>query len=684
MPHEWNELLVVFIDEIVPDFWNNYEHLKRELHRYKDKKYGIKRARRACRGHQALILFDSLPEDVRKALGDPRKRFDHPLEQYYEETEANYRFYEEFKRPGFGNLGQEEKERYRVNAAMCEALIALDTWRRKEYKTLKKSTRGLNQVLLSDAMSFQEVLKEKHHTSHTLPSSWRGLNEKMRAYEEKGPVALIKDAEGNSLSNARKVDGASSMILEALFAGVDYKPDATEVRRQFDTFLDGYLEVVNPETGELFSPKGMKALSDSAVRSFLRSWDSSIGTLAKRQGDRQKLIQRFDPYHSLQRPEFAGSLISIDDRQPPFYYAKGKRAWFYLGIDLASEAFTTWVSGKSKEGLILEFYRQMVRNYAQWGMQIPHGLECESSLNSSYRKSFLANGAMFGDVRIEANKARAKRIEAYFRPLRYGLEKKRHGWVARPTAVAEANQTQYGQGKEVILPYEEIIEGCLRDVVTWNNTLHSDQEMYPGKTRWEVFVENQNPGLSQTPYKSFLPHLGYHSKTSCNAGIVKLQYSEWLLGNDGKIATGEELIELMRRVEGKELDVYWLNDNDGKVLKAIVYTDRYICELLPKPVYQRAVIEQTDKDKEKQSLMSAYAMTIAGYQKRRRNEIQDVVVIDNTPKHKPRIEFTIDGVSQYQAPEEDAQEMPDLADELDIETLDERPSQGRRSLDQRF
>ena len=85
--------------------------------------------------------------------------------------------------------------------------------------------------------------------------------------------------------------------------------------------------------------------------------------------------------------------------------------WFYLGIDLGSEAITTWVYGTSKEGIILDFYRQMVRNYAEWGLPLPDEIECESNLNAAYREGFLKSGNMFQNVRIEANSARSKRCE---------------------------------------------------------------------------------------------------------------------------------------------------------------------------------------------------------------------------------------------------------------------------------
>ncbi|MBK6819878.1 MAG: hypothetical protein IPG85_09955 [Bacteroidetes bacterium] len=97
----------------------------------------------------------------------------------------------------------------------------------------------------------------------------------------------------------------------------------------------------------------------------------------------------------MKQPKYAGSILSIDDRQPPFKYDKNNRLWCYMGIDLASGAFTAWVFGKSKEGIIIDFYRELVRNYHMWGFNLPSDLEAEMSLNSSFVNAFLRPGNMF-------------------------------------------------------------------------------------------------------------------------------------------------------------------------------------------------------------------------------------------------------------------------------------------------
>jgi len=359
----------------------------------------------------------------------------------------------------------------------------------------------------------------------------------------------------------------------------------------------------------------------------LNKWESKIATYTKRGGNRQKLIEQFKPSHKMDIDIPAGSLYSIDDRQPPFVYDENSnRPWFYMGFDVGAHCFTTWVWGKDKKKIMLEFYRQMVRNYHEWGFNLPVELECESSLNSSYRNTLLREGNMFDYVRIEANNARGKYIERVFGKMRYGDEKKMPGWVARPHAKKESNQA--GAEEYPLLPFDTIIKNCLQEIQDWNNSPHP---VKADKTRWEVFCENQSPKTRPVNWRGIIPYLGYKTETRCNAGIVRLQGDTWLLADKGAYVFGESLVNLMRQAEGEQLEVYWLDSNDGQVIKAFAYIgDTFICELLPQPVYKRSRADQTEDDLQKREIMSKYVSTIEAYGRRHRREIERVEVINHT------------------------------------------------------
>lgn len=666
MPHFWNNILVVTVEELVPSFWSSYAVLKVEINRYKNKQYGIKRVQRGGNGRQALISFDSLLKEYQESIGDPRK-LNHPLEAFYEIDPNAVSFYGEFQRPNYGYLKPDETEKYIINASMVSAIIKLEQARIQERLSKGGSiratanTRSVIDTLVCDAITFQDVLKAKYNTQHNLPQHPRRFRETLSNFQSNGYVSLVKDPQGKSLKNAKKVTDETVDLLNSMFATQAHKPTPTEVSAQYDSFLTGYLEIINNQTGELYAPSNFRKLSASTVKSYINQWENQIATHSKRSGNRQNFMTKFIPYDRMEQPSFAGSIISIDDRQPPFKYPdgkSGKRMWYYIAIDLASQAITCWVSGTTKEGLILNFYRQLVRNYHQWGVQLPDGLECESSLNASFKDTFLTPGAMFQNVRIEANNARGKRIEAYFRQLRYKVEKERVGWIARPTALSEANQM--AEDKIPMLPQSEIMNNVLEDIVMWNNMAHNKNQ---NESRWDYFMNNQNPDLKPTNYKAILPHLGFETNTSCRAGIMNLQYGEYLLGENGDIASGEKLINLMKKVEGKEITIYWIDDNQGDIIKAHIYKDdRFICEALPIPFSARAKIEETDAHREARSIMARYKKTVTQYLQNKKNAIDKVTIIDNRPK-VIGTSFSIEGIGAYQPREKEAEVLDTNQDE---------------------
>jgi hypothetical protein len=643
-PYSQNKIAVKYT-ELVPRFWNQLSSLQQELHRYKEKPFGIKKLQSGGHGRELLIDFDSLNPQIQEALGDPRKA-DHPLEPYFEYDAEAVRFYNRFKRDNGTFLTKEEQEKYIINASVLQAVIRLEQSRIQERIRMKGSLSGITETLRYDTESFQHCLKYKHQVEHTLPTS-RRFTEVLRDFKKDSYYVIIKDPKGSGRQNARKVDSTVEMLFNALFQNQAHKPTPTEVARNYAAFLTGYAEVYNEDTGELFNPKDFKKLSQATIINYINKWENRIATHHARSGNRQQFMGQYKPHHQMDLPVFAGSLLSIDDRQPPFWYDKGKRAWFYIGLDVASHCITSVVYGKSKEGIIVDFYRQIVRNYTEWNIGLPLELECESSLNSSYRNTLLRPGAMFDNVRIEANNARGKYIERAFGALRYEVEKEAMGWIGRPHAKAEANQA--GAGDNVIIPYDELINQRMLDLERWNNMPHPEE---PTLSRFEYFQQRQNPNLKPTNWNAILPVIGYKTTTSCQVGYISLQNRKRAIAENGQILTGELLIQKMRAIEGKELEIYWLDGNDGEVMKALVYMDgRLVCEAMEMPRYNRATAERTVADRDAQNLQSAYVATVEAFAKSQRQRIDNIQIIDKTPKTVSST-FRFSNLKRYEANEE--------------------------------
>ncbi|HBX45530.1 hypothetical protein [Limibacterium fermenti] len=571
-----------------------------------------------------LVSFDSLPHKWQAAIvniwGKAEKQALQTLfEKYYIRDMDAFYFYSTYKFEDQFGLDRDKIDEYTINASVLNTCGKIYSLRRKLRKEMKGEVRPIWTIINTECKRFKEVV------GHDLPDNERRLRDKYNGYQKEGYGFLIH--KGHRQVNALKVDDEHLDLLNNMFGKMEHKPTYAEVAQTYDGFLAGYVQVINETTGEVYNPKDFKKLSPATVYNHLSKWENKIGNYLARSGDRQRYMAMFKPYHKLLQPQFAGSIISVDDRNPVFEYEDGKRMWFYNGIDLGSEAFTCWVYGTSKKGIIQEFYRQMVRNYAMWGLSLPAELEGELNLNASFTDTFLKEGNMFQFVRIEANNARGKRIEQYYRPLRYQYEKKREGWLARPFALNESNQAR--TDKKTIVPFDEIVKGCLNDIQSWNNTEHSKIK---GLSRWDVFLAMQNPNLRPINYHGILPYLGFKEESSVNTGIVRFRNDKFLLGMDGVICTGDKLIKMMQQVEGRNVNIYWLDDNFGAVLKAHIYIDgRFVCEAIPQPGYQRARIEQTKEDLLNRELMSKYVNTIESFGRRQKNELDKLTIIDNRP-----------------------------------------------------
>lgn len=559
---------------------------------------------------QLILVFGKAPENIKKALFAKLYQFDQKAFEFFSEyTEGVER----------RRLTTEKVYEYTYNASVLNTVSLIKSQRKAFRKSLNSSCSDIWQIISTEVNNFTDV-------PHTLPVSVDGIRKKHAKYEQKSYSMLVDGRRNNE--NAKKVDDQLIKLFNAMFAKQNFKPTATDVARMYDSFIDGYTTVINEFTGEEYNPKEFKKLSHSTILSYLAEWENKIATHQLRGGNRQKNLGDFTPHHELELPTFAGSLLSIDDRQPPFWYEKGKRAWFYVGVDLASGCATAWVWGKSKEGIILEFYRQLVRNYTEWGVNLPDGLECESSLNSSYKETILKEGVLFQNVRIEANNARGKYIERVFGKLRNNIERFAAGWIARPFAKSEANQL--GNHDVPIIPYNQLIEERCKELEDYNNSAHySDSSI----TRWQYFKQNQHPDLKPTNWIALLPRLGHKTESSCHVGYVILQGKKRMIAENGKIIFAEELIAKMKRIEGKSVDVYWLDGNDGNVLKAVAYVgDEYICELLPIPKYNRAKIEQTPEGLANREIQIKYAASVEAFARTQKQSIDKVLVINNTPK----------------------------------------------------
>ena len=128
----------------------------------------------------------------------------------------------------------------------------------------------------------------------------------------------------------------------------------------------------------------------------------------------------------------------------------------------------------------------------------------------------------------------------------------------------------------------------------------------------------------------------------------------------------------MRIIEGKELDVYWIDGNDGQVLKSLVYlrgTTRLVCEIMELPRYNRASLERTPEQDAARTLQSAYVASVEAYSRSQIHRLENIGITDNTPK-TVNSNFKFSNLKRYEAKEDIPTHIfpPDDQDE-DFETI---------------
>lgn len=605
-------------------------------------------------GRTSLIELTGIPSKYRDLItnkfGQPDSSFN-ALEEYFTMDAEARLFFVNFRHPETGKaLEPYQVNRYTINASVLKALIKLREAREALTRMKGNPRRDLKPGLANDAVAFNNVLKNKYHgAEHNLPKHPRKLADKMAEFKRTGYACLIDGRQNNPKA---KVTPEMVQLWNDMFAGRRHKPTHIEVANEYRVFLLGKKAVVNSDTGELYDPTcpHFVEVCERTVFNWLSETQNRAGVFKKRSGNRKGYMDEFTPSARMLRPT-PGSIISVDDFQPPFKWApgEGNRMWFYIAQDLGSEAITAWTFGESKEGIITEFYRQIARQYCRWGVKLPSEIECELSLNSSLTNTVLAPGVMFQKARILPNKPRAKKIERTIRELRLTYARKHPAFVARPDAADENYQSK--PGKQQYISKDEIVQFELGVIQKWNNSLHPDQATYPNLTRWQVFKQHQNPKLLPTNWIAILLNLGHRTPTSMRRGRIRLQGRDCVVGFNGQVALGTDLINVWNEIEGEEVIVHWLDDDNGQVLKAAAYTHtgRFICEVLDDLPFHRAEIDKTEQCHINERLYYAYENTIESHSKRIAKSVNAVDVIDLEEPQQG--EFQIPGLRRYETTE---------------------------------
>ena len=515
-------------------------------------------------------------------------------------------FYTRFRFDNGDTLPPEHIQEYTVNASVIEAVMrAMEdaTFMRKAMKA-----GPVNWGELAGAISYYQA-----EFGHTLPVSSNRFKKRVNDFKANGYESLISRKFMNQ--NRRKV----TYDIERLLLSIDAQPEQpfnTTVWEQYNMFVQGDLELYDPETGEVLNPADFTdkdgnplVLSPATVANYLNN-PKNKALRAKLHMSQWDFNNAYRPYHLRSIGEFSLSKVSLDDRDLPRPMKDGNRVKAYYAYDVVSGAVVGYAYNRYKTTeLFLDCMRNMFQTLDRNGMYIPAELEVEHHLVSDFADGLMQAGTVFPLIRwCNPGNSREKRAEHKNREKKYGVEKRTQVGIGRWYAKLEANRPKeekvYDEKnntyKVKTYSYEELVADDIRAIQTFNAQPHPNQKRYPGMSRWDVLCAHQNPNLAPWDKAVLYRFIGQHTETTIRQNTYcTVMYNQYGLPSP-------EIIEKLEPRNYK-VDAYYLPDADGTINEVYIYQNgRYIATCKPVARYNENTAEQTEYDKAAYTEQSKY------------------------------------------------------------------------------
>lgn len=562
-------------------------------------------------GSYALIEIATMPlrfqERIKLKYGEMKEDIlrNWFIGHYHIDAKAR-EFYTRFRFDNGDALPPEHIQEYTVNASVIEAVLrAMDdaTFMRKAMKA-----GPVNWGELAGAISYYQA-----EFGHTLPVSSNRFKKRVNDFKAHGYESLISRKFMNQ--NRRKV----TYDIERLLLSIDGQPEQpfnTTVWEQYNMFVQGDLELYDPETGEVLKPSDFTdkdgnpvVLSPATVANILNN-PKNKALRAKLHMSQWDFNNAYRPYHLRSIGEFSLSKVSLDDRDLPRPMKDGNRVKAYYAYDVVSGAVVGYAYNRYKTTeLFLDCMRNMFQTLDRNGMYIPAELEVEHHLVSDFADGLMQAGTVFPLIRwCNPGNSREKRAEHKNREKKYGVEKRTQVGIGRWWAKLEANRPKeekvYDEKnntyKVKTYSYEELVADDIRAIQTFNAQPHPNQKRYPGMSRWDVLCAHQNPNLAPWDKAVLYRFIGQHTETTIRQNTYcTVMYNQYGLPSP-------EIIEKLEPRNYK-VDAYYLPDADGTISEVYIYQNgRYIATCKPVARYNENTAEQTEYDKAAYTEQSKY------------------------------------------------------------------------------
>lgn len=604
---------------------------------------------RGGNGSGVLIEYETLPEPYKKLViaryGDPYKFvYKEPIRHLIKPDTETITWFEDYRFPN----GKALKDKHRIiftnNVAILKAIDQL-----KADKSLRKEYNLTMDNAWKTICDTAGDLRKKDFPN-TIPTSVRRLKPLFNTWKKEGCKALISKKYLNN--NSRKVDEDLENLLLSLYIQ-NNKPYAKQVHEIYELFMQGKIDVYDRESGELFDREkfykdGERINIGQTTVWFYINKIINRASVDKLRTSTLEFQGKHRPHIHRHTAIYAFSKISMDDISIPFKMPDGTRVWSYQIYDTASQCIVGKSFGRDKNReLFMKAVKDMFRLIHVNGWGIPAEIEIEQHISNTFAEDLLKEGNVFPFVWFcRGGNPQEKRIERVIGAKKYSLQNKRDGFQRRPFARLEANRMNEDKDK-VRYAYQDIVANETADINTWNNQLHPNQVLYPGKTRWQVLVGNQNPELAKANPPLLAKYIGHKTDTS-------IYRSQYVFVKKTKYQL--PCVDCLNLLEANNLDVeaYYIPDAEGNVNEVHLFqNDELICSASRLQTFNDARAEQTEGDIHIRNKQFAYRTSF-----------------DQTIKDKLK---KLSKVAVQDKPLPDTTKMPDRLIETGIEEEDNTP-----------
>ena len=623
-----------------------------------DKKRGyLRTANCGGNGRTVEIVWDSIAKDERRRaiigrFGDPAELCRaSELERHVRDDAEARDFYMNYVLPDGDKLGLRDcatATRYYNNAIILAAagrmFASIASCRRARGGAAAKGK-------IWDTVSAAVHADNVHlKYAHDLPVNPRRLAAKWAEFAQKGYGSLVHRAFGNR--SARIVDDRLERLILSIYC-MTTKPYSDWVQEDYMLFIDGKLDVVDVQTGEVFAradfydekKKKYKKISKSTCWRYINSPKNRAIVDSVRNGD--VFHTAMAPHYHRVRPRYSFSLISMDDVDLPQLLHKGTRdskgracehVKAYYAYDVASGALIGAAYSLNKNAeLFIGCVREMFRFIDGGSFGVPLEVQVEHHIAGDFSATLLEAGRLFPFVQWCApGNSQEKYAETFNRVKKYGAAKRLLENTGRHYARLEANRTggeriwdEDAQGyviKQVRRSCEEIVATDREVIEMYNNALHDNQDKYPGMSRLDVLRANVNPEVKPIDRAILARYAGRETKTSIDRNMYcSVQYQKYILSSP----------EVLQKLAANNYNVsaYWMPGDE--IDRVYLYqNDRFIDAATKIRKFQSATSERTEDDRIAETEQARYIAQFERMVKEGRSALAKAELLKHSGKYE--------------------------------------------------